>query len=480
MAWDPDRFGPDEIEEYTRLWSQQQFGEKFATEIAGFMAHYGKINSRRKPELLDWNTFALNNYREFERVADEYNALAIRAARVNGLLNKEYLDAYYQLVLYPIEAGANIYNLYHATAKNHLYAKQGRALTNHLADSVRFYYNLDSIMTNTFHTDLANGKWNHMMSQTRIGYTYWQQPPVNVIPKTSRIELLKGSHPELQVEGQASVYSQETSKLPLFDAFNRQQYYLELFNKGNVPFKYNVKPTNKWVKVSNIKGTVAEQKRLIVSIDWEKAPVGKSDAGVTIKAGNRTFNVNLQVWNPAKTEQLAIKGFVESNGYVSIEASEFSVLNESDQIKWMVVPDIGRTGSGVMPAEYLVDYQEPGSGPSIEYPVYLTTTGEVTVYAYFSPTLNYTGGDGLKYGMSFNDETPLIVNIHTDETLRAWEVAVSNNAVVHKSKHIIKTSGNHILKYHMITPGLVLQKIVIDTGGLKPSYLGPESSFKNP
>ncbi len=478
LAWDPDRFGPNEVEEYTLLWSKQQFGENYAGEIAKLIAHYGKINSRRKPELLDWNTFSLVNYREFQRVADEYNSLTKKATQIYSRLNKEYHDAYYQLVLYPIEACANIYNLYHATAKNHFYAGQGRAMTNQLADSVRFYYNKDSIMTRFFHTSLANGKWNHIMSQTRIGYTYWQQPPVNVIPKTKKIELVNGSSPGLMVEGCQDVFSPQNDALPQFDVFNKQNYYVELFNKGNKAFKFSAKASEKWLKISSAKGMVIDQEKLYVTIDWEKVPVGKSNGLVKIKAGNENYIIKVNVWNPSVNEQASISGFVESNGYVSFEASEFAKSNSYNNISWMVVPDIGRTGCGVMPSNLVFEKMEPGKGASVEYPVHFTSNGKITVHAYFSPTLNYVEGDGLKYGVSVNDETPQVVNIHTDESLRAWEKAVSNNAVEHKTIHNITSPGNHILKFHMITPGLVLQKIVIDTGGLKPSYLGPQPSFK--
>lgn len=477
LAWDPDRFGPEQIAEYSLAWARQKFGAEYAKEIAYFMDHYGKINGRRKPELLDWKTFTITNYREFERAADEYNALTKDAKRVYDLIPAEYRDAYYQLVMYPIEATANLYNLYHATARNHFYAEQGRARTNMMADSVRYYFDKDSLMTVHYHTDFADGKWNHMMAQTRIGYTYWQQPPYNRIPDTYRVTPLNGSHPGVYVEGQLQPWSVSANRLPQFDAFNRQSYYVELFNKGDKSFDYRLTSRQKWVQFSSARGTVTDEQRIFISIDWSKAPIGTSEAVINVKAGKSRFDVKLSVWNPSASEKALIKGFVETNGYISMESVNFTKLNETEEINWMVIPDIGRTLDGILPQPYRVDDQIPGQGPSIEYQVHLRSAGKVKVYAYFSPTLNYPGGEGLKYAMSFNNEVSQIVNVHADESLREWERLVSANINIKSTEHIISKPGNHTLKFHMVSPGLVLQKIVIDTGGLKETYLGPEESF---
>jgi len=45
------------------------------------------------------------------------------------------------------------------------------------------------------------------------------------------------------------------------------------------------------------------------------------------------------------------------------------------------------------------------------------------------------------------------------------------------SEHLLEKPGEHVLKFWMVDPGIVLQKIVVDAGGLKPSYLGPPKSF---
>jgi hypothetical protein len=477
LAWDPDRFGPVQVAQYTIEWARQQFGSEYASEIALFLDHYGKINGRRKPELLDWNTFTIANYREFERAANEYNELTDKASGVFEKIPAEYRDAYYQLVMYPIEACANIYNLYHATARNHFYANQGRKSANVMADSVRYYFAKDSLLTKYFHTDLADGKWNHMMAQTRIGYTYWQQPPVNRIPVTKEVLVKKGAHPGLYLEGHKEVWSSTSNFLPEFDVFNKQYYYIELFNQGTEPYEYTIKPKQKWIHVSSAKGKIEGERRVDVSIDWDKAPKGTPMGSIEIKAGNLKYEVMVSAWNPDAIEKKSISGFIDNNGYVSIESVNYSKLNETDEVSWMIIPDIGRTLDGIIPKPYRVGEQIPGEGPSIEYSVYFRNSGEVKVYAYFSPTLNYPGGEGLKYAMSINNEEPKIVNVHSDESNRAWDRMVANSINVHSTTHVISKPGVNTLNFHMVSPGLVLQKIVIDTGGLKPTYLGPPESF---
>jgi len=53
------------------------------------------------------------------------------------------------------------------------------------------------------------------------------------------------------------------------------------------------------------------------------------------------------------------------------------------------------------------------------------------------------------------------------------------NLMIINGKLNIKTEGEHTLRIWMIDPEIVIDKIIIDTGGIRESYLGPPESFSN-
>lgn len=476
LAWDPDRFSANDIEAYSVAWAKQQFGKEYANEIAQYMSLYGKYNGRRKPELLDQNTYSLRNYREWENVANDYNALTNRAKDIYNKIPTEYKDAYYQLVMYPIEATANLYNLYHSTAKNHLYFQQQRAATNLMADSVKYYYEKDSLMTLYFHTDLANGKWNHMMAQTRIGYTYWQQPDYNVIPQIHTLVVKNVSLPQIILEGQENVVSKVNNSLPTFSPFNSDSYFIEIFNQGNKPFNFKISSKDKWIVVSENKGVVNSEKRIFVSVDWSKVPENSAQGKLVVNANGVKNEIVVPLWNPSQTEKDGIKGFVGNNGFISIESSSFSRINNNKDAFWSVIPDIGRTRDGLVSQPYNAENQKVETAPTVEYDFYINEDAKINVHTYFSPTLNFTGKEGLQFFLQIDEFEPIIVNAHNDDSEKHWENIVSNHIAEFITEHNTLKSGNHTLKIGMISSGLVLQKIIINSGGLKPSYLGPKES----
>jgi hypothetical protein len=159
-AWSPENVPADALRDWTRRWARQQLpalDPAGAAEAADVVIEYQRLASRRKPELLDTATYSLANWREAERVLEDWRALAARASRVSASLPESHRDAWYQLALHPILAVGNLHELQVTAARNRFYALQGRAATNLLADRTRRLFARDAEITRYYNDTLAGG-----------------------------------------------------------------------------------------------------------------------------------------------------------------------------------------------------------------------------------------------------------------------------------------------------------------------------------
>jgi len=482
FAWNPECFQAKQLPSYYTNWAVQQFGEKYAKDIGDLIQLYTKYNSRRNPEMLQPFTYSLTDYYEAERIVNCYNELAKKAKKIYNSIEEEYKDAYYQLVLFPIEACANLNEMYVATGKNWLYSKQGRASANKYADKVRDLFNKDKELTEIYHKELANGKWNHMMSQTHIGYTSWDNPPKNIMPEVEKIKLKSNPEIGVAVEGLSIGFPSDTAEavLPEFDPVNNQTYYIEIFNKSKKPVPYEVITNNEWIILSSDKGTVDLEDKILINVDWDKVNKNDKTGSIVVKGGN----IEVEVIVPVIINVPVAKGFIENNGVISIEAAHYTNAISSKKVNWQVVPNLGKTGSGVISHPVNIEKQEiDDNSARLEYVFTVYEPNEATIIMYLSPTLNFLKSEGLVYGVSIDDEEPKMVNMHEGDTIADWKypnwwnTAVGDRIMKEKSTHTINEAGVHTLKIWMVDPGIVFQKIVIDLGGLKPSYLGPPESL---
>jgi hypothetical protein len=492
-AWDPDQWPAERIPEYTQQWAQQQFGERYSKEIADLLTKYTTYNARRKPELLSPDIYSLVNYREAEKIVHEYRSLAERARRMYETIPAGQRDAFYQLVLYPVAACANLNELFVTVGQNHLFARQGRAATNDLAARARTLFQRDSALNHYYNAILSGGKWNHMMDQTHISYTYWQQPEKDILPPVQTIEL--GDAPEMGIAIEGSEHSWPGNALeavlPEFDPYNQQSYYIDIFNRGKGPYGYSLEAHEPWIQLSTRKGEVKAEERVLVSVDWKKAPTGRHRVPIIITGPNASHVTVQAVINyPLLPKPHEVNGFVESNGYVSIEAEHYAGAVSAPPITWLRIPDLGRTLSAMTPIPVTSAAVSPGgNSPHLQYRMHLFSTGEVSVHVYCLPSLNFRADSqrdnhGLRYAISFDEGKPQTIDIHASDTIpdwkypRQWNQAVSENIKIVTSRHSIGRMGEHVLKFWMVDPGVVLQKLVVETGIPKPSYLGPPESFR--
>ena len=167
----------------------------------------------------------------------------------------------------------------------------------------------------------------------------------------------------------------------------------------------------------------------------------------------------------------------ENNG-VSIEASHFTKAVNANGITWKVLPDLGRTSDAITAFPVTSPVQKISvSSAHLEYEIYTISQDSLKINAYFSPTLNYYNTDeGLQYAISIDNEAPQMISINKEDRNTGagiWNKWVGESIIIKTSKHRISQPGKHIVKYWVVNPGVVLQKIVLDFGNVKPSYLGP-------
>jgi hypothetical protein len=474
-AWSPKTWPASSLNQYTKLWATNVFGPQYAGDIADIINKYTQYNGRRKPEMLDQRTYSLTNYNEFENIVNDYNVIKNRAEAIYQKMPANYKDAFFELVLHPVQACANLNELYYTVAKNNWYAKQGRAATNNMAAKAAELFSHDAEISAAYN-NIANGKWNHMMDQTHIGYTYWQQPPVNKMPEVKKIDVPAAADMGVAIPGSVSWWPMEQSPaiLPELNAKHGGQSYVEVFNRGAAPFSFTTK-SSPYLVITPSSGKIDEQQRLVVSIDRAKVPSGSTQGSITITASNgNSVTVQVPVNNLMDN---AAKGYTENDGYVAIEAPHFSRAFNTGQVTFKVLPDYGRTLAGVTTSPVTAPLQTLSSkSPHLEYQVYLDKPGDFKLSTYVSPSLDFNNMGGLKFAVSIDDETPQVMNLQGDKSPRAWDNSVSDNIIQLKSEHHIKSAGQHTIKYWMISSGVVLQKLVLDGGGLKPSYLGPPES----
>lgn len=478
LAWDIEDWPKERISEYTTLFAARNFGDENAEEIGELLAAYTRHNGRRKPELQDKSTYSLLNYREAERIEAELEAMTAKAEALYSNIEDAYKSAFFQLVYYPVKASGVITRMYIAQARNYLYAEQGRATTNEWAERTEELFDLNAKLNELYHGDATDGKWNHMMSQPRIGYTHWNNPPADTMPPVILNRPNAVSDMGVAVEGSEAAWPQEGNyyAFPEFHKYGQKDYYFEVFNKGTVPFDFSAEASEPWIMLTKTEGHIVDPERVFVSIDWSQAPQGTASGHVFVRGtGWGGARISVTANNP---EQEGLTGYIEADGYISIDAADFSDKRDVEGLAWEEIPELGRTDSSI--SVFPIgdrSFETPEAAPFVEYDLTLFTTGEIKIETLWAPTWPIVPGRGLRFAIALDADTPQIVDLHENGDHSLWQESVRNGVRPATTSHHISEAGHHTLRIYMVDPATTLQKIIINTGGLKPSYLGPDESL---
>ncbi|CAN6674770.1 hypothetical protein TRVA0_064S00386 [Trichomonascus vanleenenianus] len=509
LAYDMEKWSYNTIDQWILEWAKREFGSEHAEEIAYLVDTYSKYAARRKYELVDPHTFSVVNYREADSVIAEWQDLETKAEQLYVKLSEAEKPSYFQLILHPIKAAHTLYRIHVNTGKNYLYAEQKRSTTNKTAELVLADFKRDKKIADEYHS-LLDGKWNHMMEQTHLGYNYWQQPMRDLLPPLYWIqdsEATKGKV-AIGVEGSfASIPGDDryhelngtVLSLPQLDPFGPKSRYIDVFARysGDQPQYWSLIPQHYYIKITPSTGVVTGvddvDSRAEVSVDWSSVPAGMTIDSLicfqvadtkeeleSLRFESNGFHVKVPVRN--RSVPAGFKGFVESDGQITINAENYTSAGNTDTAKYVTIKGLGHTSSGVTLWPTSIPTQDPSHGsPYLEFSfLSFTDADKAKVIVYSAPTLNFSGKDRpMKYAIAIDNEEHQSVElapVAPKELIpEDWEEGVANNMWKRSSLHTI-TSGGHKLRIWAIEPGVVIQKIVIDLGGVRESYLGPPES----
>jgi len=513
MAWDISAFEKNDPTAFLIEWATRDFGKKYASRIAEIMAKHYELgyarrpeqmvmfNSREKKHTYDW--FSLTNYNdEAQKRVDEYDKLMKETDEIYDLLPVEMKDSFFQMVAYNVKcAGLHNKKVIYAQ-KSHTYGQQNRSSAAVYAAMAQQAVNQIHELINHYNRGLVTvgNKWDHMASLPGPWGNQWQQwamPPLSYYSGNGVPEM------KIAIEGG------DKAGVPGFSVYHKEKHFIDLYNTGNGVIYWSSAISENWIKLSDSSGVFNDEKRIWITIDWDKAPNGRDQVeSVTFKWASSSvdewrdwdklsaskreeykagtlgtkdpdnfFTINLSIFNPIEPTPESVIGFVESNGFISIEAEHYSQKVDKKHAAWTIIDGLGRTGSSitVLPtniSSHVTLDDIIRSSPVLLYDLYTFTEGEVLINFNCIPSNPINADYGLRLAVAIDDGKPIIVTPRSRKN-------VIDNLLLLKAKLNMPKEGQHKLKIWMVDPGLVIDKIIIDTSGLKDSYLGPPESVNH-
>ena len=281
--------------------------------------------------------------------------------------------------------------------------------------------------------------------------------------------------------------SNNTLVPPPLDPYGPQTRYIDVYSRGSSDFTFKVSLSVPWVKATPstgaLSGTGQTDQRVLLSVDWSAAPSGSSIISINITSSTPYGNAGMPtVHLPVNKTSVpsSFHGFVESDGHVSIEAEHATSNTSSPTASFGNIPGYGRTLSGVTLFPVTAPSQSLPDAPKLTYDFYaFSNAPAANVTVYVGPSLNTIPSRPLRYALAIDDAEPKVVQPVPTYALgtlpAAWGAAVGN-AVWTNATNVTVVPGEHTLNLWVLEPGLVVQKVVVDMGGVRQSYLGPPES----
>lgn len=492
MAWNTGKFpSVQSVRNHMAQWYINIFGAPVGEIVAEVMWNYHQLNFERRPEFMGWSQTEptrkthFTEYNHFEagdeaqQRIDRFDHLKQQVVSARKTVPARLHDAFYQLVEYPVVSAGLLNKKILYMEKAYLYAWQNRAVANDMALMAKAAY--DSIVdyTDYYNNTMAGGKWQNMM------YLSPRSLPVFDMPSVPQWQFAKSGEWGLAVEGDEKNRRVQDIKgplnLPVFNRLTKGRYFIDVFMQGDQDVKWTAEPSSDWINASCLSGTLTaemgiQQKRVWVSIDWDKTPAEKQlNGSIRFRSGNKTHTIGITAIQPDISVEGNSHFFVEDNGYISIYAENFNRVNNSGNQEWKVIEGLGYSGNSVWvnPLKSTENSQLQRNNillSTLEYDFYTNKAKEITITVYVIPVHPINENFSTRFAISVNNETPQVADHRTFGRSEEWKLNVLRNSAIITTRHHLVSEGKQLLKIHAMDPGVIIDRIVIDCGGLVKTY----------
>jgi hypothetical protein len=513
LAWNVNCTSPRTVPQFYQAFAEREFGSKLGKEIANLLLGHDRLVALRRHEHIEPDTFSILNYKEAESIVSRWSILENSATNLSQQLPEYARSAFFQLVLHPIKASHICTKLRVSQALNVLYGLQRRNSTNRMARQVLELFDKDFELSEEYHAMLG-GKWNHIMRQPHYGYgDTWHAPSRDLITGLSYVQTRQDSNPivgqmGVAVEGSQGIRPGRTNEesdrthpsrkdlvpgltLPPFDRYAVSNPYFEVFTRGSTDIHWSAYASESFVTLSTSSGVLnheGDDQRIEISLSWDAVPTHFEDTvliHIRSTAGDYE-QVHLPISGRKVSENCL--GFVESDGHVSIHAVNFTQLDpamtQPDEF-YIHHPFLGRTPGGGMALK-----AQPASSlsqPGLQYDIYAFSKAKnITINLYFTTCLDTDPSRPHKYSLAFDDIRLQHIRLLESSTTApgsgelpdGWADAAQDCVWVRKHSFTNGGPGMHSVRLWLESVDLVVEKIVVDFGGVRKSYLGPPESMR--
>ncbi|KAI8664659.1 hypothetical protein NCS57_00507900 [Fusarium keratoplasticum] len=511
LAWNINRITSENLGHFLQETAEKTFGSELSCEIGRVYHGYDRLVSLRKHELIEPTTFSLLHYNEAETILGRWEKLLEDAKLVYDRLTEEQKPAGYQLILHPVKSSHIFVALRVMQARNQLYARQRRNTANTTAQSALDLFDADFDVQLEYHS-LLGGKWNQMLRQTHLGYEdTWHAPSRDMITGLGYVQRRQDSNPivgqmGVSVEGHLGVrpglINEESERthpsrrdlVPGLTLGTMSQYgpvsrWFEIWNRGTPTINWTASTPYAWLQLSSSSGFLVpgrDDVRVHVTVDWNQVPDNfDQEVLIDVKSGIGDFE---QIHVPIvgrRAPDTFQQGFIEGPGYVSMPATSGIFGHD-----YMPMPDCGRSEDGSVGLDLTRNVNDTAG--FLAYHLYqFSDTRTAKVLLEFGITLTTSTEDVPSYDLQLNEGPVTHHNIeqYTEASNRfglklgvpraeGWMKAASD--LVWNVSHEVDNlkPGPQVVKIRLCHQNVLLEKVVVDFGGVRESYLGPPPSYK--